>query len=81
MAYVAGWNAPGYVPDMDTRESERFDDTREFERFDDAREFLISELSDLDDSARAIELIRIYDVPGYFEVMGPDGFIYWVDED
>lgn len=72
MAYVAGWNAPGYVPDMDTRE---------FERFDDAREFLISELSDLDDSARAIELIRIYDEPGYFEVMGPDGFIYWVDED
>ena len=72
MAYVAGWNAPGYVPDMDTCESERFDD---------AREFLISVLSDLDDAAHAIQLIRSYDVPGYFEVMGPDGYVYWVDED
>lgn len=68
MAYVAGWNAP----DMDPRE---------FERYDAAREFLISELSDLDDAAHAIQLIRSYDVPGYFEVMGPDGCVYWVDED
>ena len=81
MAYVAGWNSPGYVPDTDTREFERFDDAREFERYDAAREFLISELSDLDDAAHAIWLIRSYDVPGYFEVMGPDGYVYWVDED
>ena len=72
MTYVAGWNVPGYTPDMDPRE---------FKRFDDAREFLISELSDLNDAARAIQMIRSYDVPGYFEVMGPDGYVYWVDED
>lgn len=78
MKYVAGWNQPGYLPEM---EPAWFDD------FSSAADFIHDEMERCVDSGwyedeqrwdRLLEEVEMQD--DCFEMAGPDGYVYWVQE-
>lgn len=79
--YTAGWNQPGYLPEMDVEE---FDD------FDEAAEFLYDNLdlnlsNNVDETDAAIRtnlagLKHYIDQGRAFSYLALDGYAYWIDK-
>jgi hypothetical protein len=77
--YVAGWNMPGYMPEMEVAE---------FDSFEDAKGFIQDELEVAADSSDEPEEYDAYQEgshdliteTGQFTTSEmPDGYVYWVD--
>ena len=82
MKYVAGWNMPGYLPEMDVAD---------FDTFDEAKQFIIDELLEQADQSGALDendLADDFDEAAQdtnletrpFSVGPLDQYLYWVDE-
>ncbi len=80
--YAAGWNMPGYMPEMDVVH---------FDNFDDAKQYIIDELLNQADQSGALDeedLAEDYNEAAEdtnlesrpFSVGPLDQYIYWVDE-
>lgn len=76
MTWVAGWNIPGYLPEMHPET---------FDSWEDAREFLINEIeSFLEDSVGSsalIALLREAMADDSFQSAQVDGYVYWIVSD
>lgn len=79
--FVAGWNMPGYLPEMEPAG---------FETFDEAKRFIIDELKSVEDSTAAdgnetaaeeacslAEDVNLESGP--FTTGEVEGYVYWVD--
>lgn len=77
MKYVAGYNQPGYLPEMEPQE---------FDTVEDAVDFLVEEFEraedDIeDDWALVVFVDELENQDEPFSILGPDGYAYWVVED
>jgi hypothetical protein len=80
--YVAGWNMPGYLPEMEPAE---------FDSFEEAKAFIVDELEDQanghdegdeegDAYEREVRFLQRDGIDGPFSTPEmPDGYTYWVD--
>lgn len=85
--YIAGYNMPGYLPEMEPAE---------FDTFGDAKEFLFQELQTMEDNCNQVGNQDDADVYGeqskrlpptwsgaestpYCSPEMPDGYVYWID--
>jgi hypothetical protein len=77
--YAAGWNMPGYMPEMDVAH---------FDNFDDAKRYIIDEMlsvadsvEDEDDAEEITNDAEDVNLESREFVYGPyDGYVYWVSE-
>ena len=80
--YVAGWNQPGYLPEMDPAHLDSFDDAKRY-IIDSIKcheaEYGFDEQEDVaEELCHLAEDINLLDRP--FEVLAVDGWVYWVME-
>ncbi len=79
--YTAGWNQPGYLPEMDVEEFDTFDDASEW-LFDNLDLNLSNNVDETDAAIRTnlegFEYIADQGRP--FSYLALDGYAYWIDK-